>query len=84
VREELDFNRSPAPLILIGIDRMVVERERIVGHWVLLRALFRLTMTVPMPTVGRRFDLALLYDDYALNQGIDDAMFEGTSRTEGR
>jgi hypothetical protein len=84
VREELDFNRSPAPLILKGIDRMVVERERIDGHWVLKRALIRLTMTVPMPTVGRRFDLALLYDDYALNQGIDDAMFEGTSRTEGR
>jgi hypothetical protein len=82
VREELDFDHSPAPLILKGIERMVIERERVDGHWVLKRALIRVRMTVPMPTVGRAFDLSIMYDDYALNRGIDDALFEGAARAD--
>ncbi len=84
VREELQFDRSPAPLILKGIDRMVVERGQVDGFWVLKRVLMRLHMTVPMPTVGRGFDLALMYDDYALNQGIDDRVFENQTTMEAR
>jgi hypothetical protein len=84
IREELSFDRSPAPLILRGVDRAVVEREKIDGHWVLRRALVRMSLTVPMPTVGRRFDMTLMYDDYALNQGIDDALFDEPARTEAR
>jgi hypothetical protein len=77
VREELSFDRSPAPLILKDIDRMVIERKRVEGHWVLDRVLIRMSATVPLPTVGRRFDMALMYDDYALNRGLGDALFEG-------
>jgi hypothetical protein len=49
---------------------------------VLKRALIRVRMTVPMPTVGRAFDLSIMYDDYALNRGIDDALFEGAARAD--
>lgn len=82
VREELNFDRSPAPLILKDIDRVVVERGLVDGHWVLKRVLMRLRMTLPMPTVGRNFDMSILYDDYALNRGIDDAIFEGEPHAE--
>jgi hypothetical protein len=84
VREELDFEHSPAPLILKDIDRMVIEREQIDGYWVLRRVLIRMRMTIPFPTIGRAFDLTLMYDDYALNKGIDDAVFSGASVVEGR
>lgn len=84
LREELDFDRSPAPLIVKDIDRMVVERARIDGFWVLKRVLIRMRMTIPLPRIGRVFDLTLLYDDYALNQGIDDAIFQGIPVAEER
>lgn len=77
VREELHFDRSPAPLFLKDIERVVVERGRVDGFWVLQRVLVRMRMTLPIPTIGRRFDLSMMYGDYALNRGIDDAMFEG-------
>jgi len=75
VREELDFSTSPAPLILKGIDRAVIERQEVDGHWVLRRLLMRASFTVPIPRFGRAFDIAVQYDDYKINQGIDDAMF---------
>ena len=76
VRQELDFSRSPAPLILKGIDRAVVERQEVNGHWVLRRLLMRAEFTVPVPRFGRSFDIAIRYDDYAINQGIEDSWFE--------
>jgi len=84
VREELHFDRSPAPLFLKDIDRVVVERGRVDGFWVLQRVLVRMRMTLPIPTIGKSFDLSLMYDDYALNRGIDDALFDGEPRAEGR
>jgi len=84
VREELNFDRSPAPLILKDIDRVVVERGLVEGFWVLKRVLMRVRMTLPMPTVGRNFDMSILYDDYALNRGIDDSIFDGSARAEER
>ena len=75
VREELDFSQSPAPLILKGIDRAVIERQQVDGHWVLRRLLMRARFTVPIPRFGRAFDIAIQYDDYKINQGIDDAIF---------
>jgi hypothetical protein len=75
VREELDFSQSPAPLILKGIDRAVIERQQVDGHWVLRRILMRARFTVPIPRFGRAFDIAIQYNDYQINQGIDDAVF---------
>jgi hypothetical protein len=77
VREEVKFHQSPIPLILKSIDRMVVERARIEGHWVLSRVLLRSELTFPAPTVGRSFDLAILYNDYRINAGLEDAVFQG-------
>ena len=80
-REELRFRQSPVPLILRGVDRMVVERQRVEGHWVLRRVLLRGETTVPLPQIGRSFDLSIQYDDYALNSGLDDRLFErGSAR----
>jgi hypothetical protein len=75
VRQELDFSRSPAPLILKGIDRVVIERQQVDGHWVLRRLLMRITLTIPIPKFGRSADMAIQFDDYAINKGIDDAIF---------
>ena len=75
VRQELDFSRSPAPLVLKGIDRAVVERREVDGHWMLHRVLMRARFTVPIPRFGRAFDMAIQFDDYRINQGIDDAVF---------
>jgi hypothetical protein len=75
VRQELDFSRSPAPLLIKDIDRLVIERQRVDGHWVLRRVLMRAAMTVPVPRFGRSFDVAIQFDDYRINRGIDDAVF---------
>ncbi|MGH7730499.1 MAG: hypothetical protein ACRENJ_04535 [Candidatus Eiseniibacteriota bacterium] len=80
VRQELDFSRSPAPLVLKSIDRAVIERQEVDGHWVLRRLLMRARFTVPVPRFGRAFDVAIHYDDYAINQGIDDVMFAKGTR----
>ncbi|HKQ58372.1 MAG TPA: hypothetical protein VJY35_10945 [Candidatus Eisenbacteria bacterium] len=75
VRQELDFTRSPTPLIIKGIDRAIIERQEVDGYWVLKRLIMRATFTVPIPRFGRAFDIAVQFDDYRINQGIDDAMF---------
>jgi hypothetical protein len=75
VRQELDFTRSPTPLILKGIDRAVIERQEVDGYWVLKRLLMRATFTIPIPRFGRAFDIAVQFDDYRINQGIDDTVF---------
>jgi hypothetical protein len=75
VRQEVDFVRSPVPLLLKGIDRMVIERQRVDGIWVLHRMLLRARFTVPLPQVGRSVDMTLQFTDYAINRGIDDAVF---------
>jgi len=82
VRQEVRFDRSPVPLLLRGVDRMVIERGRADGTWVLTRVLLRASATIPLPNLGRRFDMAIRFDDYAVNRGIDDAVFEGAGRAE--
>lgn len=76
VRQEVNFTRSPVPLILKDVRRMVIERKRVQGHWVLSRVLLRAEMTIPLPKVGRAFDVTLRFDDYAINQGLDDSIFK--------
>lgn len=80
VREEMTFRRSPVPLLLKSIDRMVVERTHVQNHWVLSRVLMRGEMTIPVPTIGKSFDVAIQYRDYRINAGIDDEVFRGASR----
>jgi hypothetical protein len=75
VRQELDFPRSPVPLLIKGLHHMVVERRLTDGHWMLARMLMRAETTVPWPNVGRKFDMAVTLDDYRINQGIDPAVF---------
>lgn len=76
VRQEVRFDRSPVPLFLKGVDRMVIERGVADGAWVLTRVLLRASATFPLPQLGRGFDLAIRFDDYRINRGIPDAVFE--------
>lgn len=76
VRQEVSFERSPVPLFLKSVDRMVIERQRVDGYWVLKRVLLRAETSLPIPTLGRSFDLGLLYDQYTVNAGLDDSLFE--------
>jgi hypothetical protein len=80
VRQELDFTRSPAPLLLKGIDKAVIERREVDGHWMLHRMMLRGEFSIPIPTFGRAFDLSFRFDDYAVNQGIPDSVFATTGR----
>jgi hypothetical protein len=75
VREEVRFERSPVPLVMKSIDRMVVERVQAQGHWVLSRVLMRAELTVSIPTFGRSFDVAMHFSDYKINAGLNDAFF---------
>jgi hypothetical protein len=75
LRQEVNFERSPIPLFLKGIDRMVIERQRVDSYWVLKRVLLRAETSIPIPHIGRAFDVGILYDDYAVNAGLDDTLF---------
>jgi hypothetical protein len=80
VREEIAFRDSPVPLLIKGVRRMVVERQRADDHWVLARVMARMETTVPIPGMGRAFDFAIRYDDYRHNVGLDDTLFAGGPR----
>jgi len=80
VREEVEFRQSPVPLFLRGIDRMVVERQQLQGAWVLRRVMLRAELTIPFPKFGKSFDMAVLYDDYAINKGLPDSLFAKEAR----
>lgn len=75
VRQEVNFERSPVPLLLRAVDRMVIERERVDGIWVLRRVLLRARFTIALPEVGRSMDATIQFTDYAINRSIDDAIF---------
>jgi hypothetical protein len=79
VRQEVSFKRSPAPLFIRDVDRMVIERRREEGHWVLWRVLVRVKASLPLPMVGRSFDFSLQLDQYAINHGLADSLFVGGS-----
>lgn len=76
VRQEISFDRSPVPILIKGVRRMVIERASEDGHWLLKRVLLRAEATLPLPVVGRLFDISLRFDDYKVNRGIDDAFFQ--------
>jgi hypothetical protein len=84
VRQELTFDRSPVPLFLRGVRRMVIERGRVGGFWVLRRVLLRAESTLPLPNLGSTFDLAIAFDDYIINHGIPDSVFAGTPRVRAQ
>jgi hypothetical protein len=79
LRQEVSFRRSPVPMFIKGIKRMVVERQRVGDLWVLGRVLLRIETSLPLPTVGKEFDLSLLFDHYAMNTGLADSLFAGHS-----
>ena len=84
VRQEIGWKRSPVPLLVRDLDRFVIERQRVGGHWVLARMFARVGLTLPLPELGRRFDLAWQFDDWAINQGIDPAIFARGGRAASR
>lgn len=89
VRQEISFRHSPVPLLLRGLDRMVVERRQVDGFWVLSRVLARVRTTVPLPQFGSSFDLAIQFSDYTINTGLPDSLFRapaagGAARGRGR
>ena len=76
MRQEVGFDRSPAPPLLKDVDRIVVERQNVDGYWVLKRLLLRAETTVPLPQVGRSFDFSMSFDRYAINTGLPDSLFD--------
>jgi len=80
VRQEVTFERSPAALFLKGVDRIVIERRSVDGHWVLWRVLARLETHLPLPRLGRSFDLSIQLDQYAINTGLEDSLFHAGNR----
>jgi len=76
VRQEVTFDRSPVPLFIKNVDRMVIERRKFGEHWALNRVLMRVESTLPIPKLGKGFDLSLQFDDYVMNSGVEDAFFQ--------
>lgn len=83
VRQEITFRRSPVPLFLRGIDRMVVERRPVDGFWVLGRVLARVRTTIPLPQFGTSLDLAIQFADYTINTGLPDSLFAAGAAAAG-
>lgn len=77
VRQHVDFERSPVPVLLKGIHDMVIERTRVGPHWMLNRVLLRFELTFPVPKYGRSFDVGMAYDEYSVNSGLPDSLFTG-------
>ena len=75
LRQEVRFERSPVPLFLKDVSRMVIERTNVEGHWVLSRVLLRIETSLPLPQVGRSFDVTLLLNQFAINSGLADSLF---------
>jgi hypothetical protein len=75
VHQELAFDRSPAAPFIKNVNRVVIERQKVDGYWVLKRVLLRAEATIPLPQVGRSFDFSLRFDDYAINRGLPDSLF---------
>lgn len=82
VRQEVHFERSPVPLFLKDVSRMVIERNKFDDHWVLHRVLVRIEGTFSYPRIGRLFDLTMRFDGYRINQGLPDSLFTGTTSDE--
>jgi hypothetical protein len=80
VRQEVGFDRSPAPPLLKDVKRIVIERRNVGGHWVLSRLLMRAETSVPLPRVGRSFDFSMRFDDYAINTGLADSLFAAPAK----
>jgi len=80
LRQEMQFDRSPIPLILKNVDRVVIERERVGSFWMLHRVLMRAHFVLPLPHLGRRMDMSMQFDQYALNSGLSDSVFTGPVR----
>jgi len=76
VRQEVTFERSPVPLFIKNVQRMVIERKRFGDYWALSRVLMRLQSTLPLPKLGRDFDIALIFDDYVMNAGLSNSFFD--------
>jgi hypothetical protein len=77
IRQEVKFDRSPTPLLFKSIDRMIVERSpQPSGPWAMSRIMMRVQTTVPIPTLGSSFDVALLLGDYVVNAGLEDEFFD--------
>jgi len=85
LRQEVSFPRSPMPLFLKGVPRMVIERMRVGEYWVMRRALVRAETTIPVPKFGKSFDFLISFDNYAINTGLNDSIFvtSGAHRAEG-
>jgi len=86
-REEFWYrDRSPAPLVLQGVDRCVVERTRVDGKWWVISRLFgRVRLAGPALFVGNlgkkkkiasAVDFSALNTDWQFNQGLADSLFE--------
>ncbi len=75
VRQKLYLRQSPVPLFLKGVRGVVIERTRVGEFWVLSRILARMDMTIPVPGVGRAFDIGIQYSDYRINTGLPDSLF---------
>jgi len=80
VRQEIRFDRSPVPLFIKDVHRMVIERQKFGDTWVLNRVMMRIETSIPLPTIGRGFDIAMRFDDYAINAGIPDSVFATRAR----
>lgn len=84
VRQEITFRRSPVPMFLRGIDRMVVERRPVNGFWVLSRVIARVRTTIPIPQYGTSMDFSMQFTDYTVNTGLPDSLFAAATAARAK
>ncbi len=77
LRQEVEFERSPSALIVKDIDKVVIERVRVGSFWMLHKVLIRAKFRFALPDLGRRAEIAMLFDRYTINTGLADSLFVG-------
>ena len=77
LRQEVEFERSPSPLFVKDIDRVVIERVRVGAFWMLHKVLIRAKFRFSMPDFGKRAEIGMLFDRYTINTGLADSLFVG-------
>jgi hypothetical protein len=76
---EMQFLKNvPFPLLLKGVDHVAIENRREYGYWVLHRVSARVQLrNVPLVKIPDLVELAISFDDFAINDATDASGAEG-------
>jgi hypothetical protein len=71
----------PVPILLKGLDYVAIEKKRVGDHWVYDRVSGRVKLRkIPLVKLPSEVEFSVVYDEYALNEGIPPGVFDEEAR----